>query len=53
MRFRRQWAKITRPAINQEEYMVMPQSDLNEMVYFPDSHNTGGLFMRIGAGSKC
>jgi len=53
MRFRRQWAEITGPALDQDEYIYMTAHHSNKMFYFPDSHNTSGLFMRVGAGRKC
>jgi hypothetical protein len=50
---RRQWTKLTGPDFNQADYIYMTANHSDRMFYFPDSHNTGGLFMRIGAGSKC
>jgi hypothetical protein len=52
-KFRRQWLKITEIAENQEEYMGIAERHANEVFYFPNEHNTGGLFMRAGAGCKC
>ncbi len=53
IKFRRQWMELTGPALDQDEYMYMTESRAYKMSYFPDSDNTGGLFMRIGAGRKC
>jgi hypothetical protein len=52
IRFRRQWADLTGDAKNNEDYMAMTEQHSQRMSYFPDVHNTGGLFMRVGAGSK-
>ncbi|CAF2052512.1 unnamed protein product [Rotaria magnacalcarata] len=53
IRFRQQWMKITAPAGNHEEYMEIAERHPHKMFYFPDIHNTGGLFMRVGAGLLC
>ncbi|CAF4355646.1 unnamed protein product [Rotaria socialis] len=50
IKFRRQWMKLTAPAGNHEEYMDIAERHPHKMFYFPDIHNTGGLFMRVGAG---
>ena len=52
IKFRHQWADLTCDAKNQEDYMAMTEQHSQRMSYFPDIHNTGGLFMRVGAGSK-
>ena len=52
VRFRREWAKITSSAIDQDDYMEVAQKHTHKLSYFPDIHNTGGLFMRVGAGRK-
>jgi hypothetical protein len=44
---------ITSSAQDHEEYMDISERHPHIMFYFPDMHNTGGLFMRIGAGCKC
>ena len=49
-KFRKQWLKLTSSAHNQEEYMDIVERYPDNILYFPDIHNTGGLFMRIGAG---
>jgi hypothetical protein len=53
IKFRRQWMDITSSAQDHEEYMDISERHPHIMFYFPDMHNTGGLFMRIGAGCKC
>ncbi|CAF1240098.1 unnamed protein product [Adineta steineri] len=54
VKFRREWLEITGPAAdNQEEYVDITKRHKHIMFYFPDMHNTGGLFMRIGAGLLC
>ncbi|CAM4890103.1 unnamed protein product [Rotaria socialis] len=53
IKFRRQWMKLTAPAGNHEEYMDIAERHPHKMFYFPDIHNTGGLFMRVGAGLLC
>ncbi|CAF1217203.1 unnamed protein product [Rotaria sordida] len=53
IKFRRQWRELTAPAISNEEYMDISERHTNKIFYFPDIHNTGGLFMRIGAGLFC
>jgi hypothetical protein len=50
IKFRQQWMKLTSSAHNQEEYMDIVEQYPHKILYFPDIHNTGGLFMRIGAG---
>ena len=52
LKFRRQWMILTSGAENQSEYMEIVQQNPQRISYFPDIHNTGGLFMRIGTGSK-
>ena len=52
IKFRRQWREFTASALDQEEYMEISNRHSRKIFYFPDIHNTGGLFMRIGAGSK-
>jgi len=44
---------LTAGARDHEEYMGITQRHPDIMFYFPDIHNTGGLFMRIGAGLLC
>jgi hypothetical protein len=44
--------KLTSSAHDQYEYMDITERHPHIMFYFPDIHNTGGLFMRIGAGCK-
>jgi len=41
---------LTSNAHDQYEYMDITERHPHIMFYFPDIHNTGGLFMRIGAG---
>jgi hypothetical protein len=53
IKFRRQWMKITSSADNQSQYMYIVEHYPDNIPYFPDIHNTGGLFMRVGAGCKC
>ncbi|CAF3087599.1 unnamed protein product [Rotaria sp. Silwood2] len=53
IKFRRQWRELTAPAHNNEEYMDISERHTHKIFYFPDVHNTGGLFMRIGAGLFC
>ena len=48
--FRRDWFELTASAQNQEEYMDIAEQHPNNVHYFPDINNTGGLFMRVGAG---
>ena len=52
IRFRRKWKDITADARDSGDYTDIIQRYSDRMFYFPDSHNTGGLFMRIGAGCK-
>lgn len=52
LEFRRQWHSLTSDANDNEEYMDITEQNPDVMFYFPDMHNTGGLFMRVGAGSK-
>ena len=52
MKFRREWADVINDAGDQEDYMDIAERHSNKVFYFPDIHNTGGLFMRVGAGSK-
>jgi len=52
IKFRRQWKKLTLEAHNQEEYMDIVEHYPHNIPYFPDIHNNGGLFMRVGAGCK-
>ena len=51
-RFRRQWMEFTKSAANQDEYMDLAALHNNEVFYFPNANNTGGLFMRVGAGCE-
>jgi hypothetical protein len=51
-KFRQQWLKFTSSAKDQEEYMDIVERCSHNRSYFLDIHNTGGLFMRVGAGSK-
>lgn len=44
--------QLTGAAPTQEEYMGLAEHHSDTMFYFPDVHNTGGLFMRVGAGCK-
>ncbi|CAF0800823.1 unnamed protein product [Adineta steineri] len=53
IKFRRHWIKLTATAHDHEEYMDMVEHNSLHLAYFPDIHNTGGLFMRIGAGLLC
>ena len=53
MKFRRAWMKLTSSIHDQEEYMVIVERYPQNISYFLDIHNTGGLFMRVGAGRKC
>jgi hypothetical protein len=53
IKFRQQWLDLTASAQDHEEYMDITERHPHIMFYFPDNHNTGGLFMRVGAGSKC
>ena len=48
-RFRRQWLKIASES-EHEDYMAILEQHTNKIFYFPSAHNTGGLFMRAGAG---
>lgn len=50
IKFRRQWLHLTSEAHDLEEYMGISEQHPHNMFYFPDIHNTGGLFMRVGAG---
>jgi hypothetical protein len=43
---------LTSGAHDYEEYMDITERHAHTMFYFPDVNNTGGLFMRIGAGCK-
>lgn len=52
IKFRKQWQKLTLEADNQSEYMYVVEHHVDKMAYFPNIHNSGGLFMRVGAGSK-
>ncbi len=52
IKFRRQWVNLTSGAHDYEEYMDITERHAHTMFYFPDVNNTGGLFMRIGAGCK-
>lgn len=52
LKFRRQWMLLTASVENQSEYMDIVEHNPQKISYFPDVHNTGGLFMRIGTGSK-
>ncbi len=52
LKFRREWLKLT-SACDQEVYMDIVERHPQSISYFPDIHNTGGLFMRFGAGCKC
>ena len=49
-RFRRQWLKIAKEN-EHEDYMAILEQHTSKIFYFPSAHNTGGLFMRAGAGS--
>ncbi|CAF1285260.1 unnamed protein product [Adineta ricciae] len=53
IKFRQQWMQLTGSASTQEVYMGLAEHHSDTMFYFPDVHNTGGLFMRIGAGLLC
>ncbi|UJR37193.1 hypothetical protein I4U23_029901 [Adineta vaga] len=53
IKFRRRWMKLTSTAHDQHEYMSIVERFSHHLSYFPDIHNTGGLFMRIGAGLLC
>jgi len=44
VKFRRQWMDLTAGARDHEEYMGITQRHPDIMFYFPDIHNTGGLF---------
>ena len=48
-RFRRQWLKIATQD-EHEDYMAIVERNTHKIFYFPSSQNTGGLFMRAGAG---
>lgn len=50
--FRRKWHELTANARDSGDYTDITQRYSDKMFYFPDIHNTGGLFMRIGAGCK-
>ena len=52
IKFRRQWVQMTAMVCDQEEYMDIVERSSHHVSYFPDIHNTGGLFMRIGAGCE-
>lgn len=52
LKFRRQWMLLTASVENQSEYMDIVEQNPQKISYFPDVHNTGGLFLRIGTGSK-
>ncbi len=52
-KFRRQWLELTSSAYDHGEYMDIVERHPQSISYFPDIHNTGGLFMRFGAGCKC
>lgn len=52
IKFRQEWIKFTSSAQDQEDYMDIVERYPYKIFYFPDTHNTGGLFMRIGAGCK-
>jgi hypothetical protein len=53
IKFRRHWMELTASAQDQNEYMDIVESLPKKMAYFPDIHNTGGLFMKVGAGRRC
>ncbi|CAF2483887.1 unnamed protein product [Rotaria sp. Silwood2] len=53
IKFRQQWMKLTSSVHDQEEYMDIVERYPHRISYFPDMHNTSGLFMRIGAGLLC
>ena len=52
IKFRRQWMALTASAHDQEEYMDIVERSSQRISYFPDIYNTGGLFMRAGAGRE-
>lgn len=52
IKFRRTWLDLTANVHDQEEYMDMTERYSSRMFYFTDPQNTGGLFMRVGAGCK-
>ena len=52
IKFRRKWSDLTANVRDHEEYMDMTERHSSHMFYFPDLNNTGGLFMRVGAGCK-
>jgi hypothetical protein len=52
IKFRRQWTKLTSSAHDQTEYMDIVERYPHNISYFPDIHNTGGLFLKVGAGCK-
>ena len=52
IKFRRQWMVLTASAHDQEEYMDIVERSSQNISYFPDIYNTGGLFMRAGAGRE-
>lgn len=51
LRFRREWTKIT-STDDQADYMGLAKQNRDKVFYFPNSNNTGGLFMRVGAGCE-
>ncbi|CAF3448741.1 unnamed protein product [Rotaria sp. Silwood1] len=53
IKFRQQWMKLTSSVHDQEEYMHIVEHYPDRISYFPDTYNTSGLFMRIGAGLLC
>jgi hypothetical protein len=44
--------KLTSSAHDQTEYMDIVERYPHNISYFPDIHNTGGLFLKVGAGCK-
>lgn len=52
IKFRRKWSELTGSAQDEEEYIDFAEVHKHQMSYYPDIHNTGGLFMRVGAGSE-
>ena len=52
IKFRQQWMQLTGSAPTQEVYMCLAERHSDTMFHFSYLLNTGGLFMRIGAGCE-
>jgi len=53
IRFRRHWTKYMSTVHDEFDDADVVKYYPYNLSYFPDTHNTGGLFMRVGAGRKC